>query len=274
MRPAESPAELSLPPDFSRLAWSYRDLIGQPKEHSPCRPIQTLSSSGNVNPLSQVIAVSATATATLESAQGADARWHLFINTGTGTMTVAGFVGSTSVATSTQYACIYAWCDGTAWYAFREDLATALGQISIATQASDYSQGTFTPVLAGAATAGTQTYTTQIGRYTKIGKQVFYTINIALSAKGGTTSGNMRVTGLPFAAVTAAGARWAVTVENAENWDLNVGAGRYTVSAAILSGNSRIELFEQGDNTTQVVLTDVDFGNTSALTLTGHYEAA
>ena len=64
---------------------------------------------------------------------------------------------------------------------------------------SDYEEGTWTPVIEGTTTAGTATYTTQIGRYTKIGNRVFVSFFVNYNSHTGT--GNMKVTGLPFAAV-------------------------------------------------------------------------
>ena len=61
----------------------------------------------------------------------------------------------------------------------------------------DYEEGTFTPTITGTTTAGTGTYSTQDGRYTKIGRVVNYQIYIIWSAHTGT--GNMDVSGLPFA---------------------------------------------------------------------------
>jgi hypothetical protein len=60
----------------------------------------------------------------------------------------------------------------------------------------DYEEGTFTPVIAGTTTAGSATYTRQAGVYTKIGNQVFYSIDVIYSAGNGT--GNLKITGLPF----------------------------------------------------------------------------
>lgn len=56
----------------------------------------------------------------------------------------------------------------------------------------DYKEGTWTPVVLGASSSGSATYTEQIGRYTKIGK----TVRFSLSAKYGshTGSGQMLVT--------------------------------------------------------------------------------
>ena len=63
---------------------------------------------------------------------------------------------------------------------------------------SDYEEGTWTPVFAGATTAGTYTYSDQIGRYTKIGRLVhvqFRLTNITTSSAG---SGAIHIQGLPF----------------------------------------------------------------------------
>ncbi|TPL40167.1 hypothetical protein [Mesorhizobium sp. B2-4-6] len=60
----------------------------------------------------------------------------------------------------------------------------------------DYEKGTFTPVLIGQTTAGTGTYTTQSGVYTKIGNVVTFAVTLIWSAHSGT--GGMQITGLPF----------------------------------------------------------------------------
>jgi hypothetical protein len=61
---------------------------------------------------------------------------------------------------------------------------------------NDYEEGTWTPVIVGATTAGTGTYTTQVGTYTKIGRVVYVRLQLAWSAHTGV--GNMSVLGLPF----------------------------------------------------------------------------
>ena len=61
----------------------------------------------------------------------------------------------------------------------------------------DYEEGTFTPTLVGLTTAGSGTYISRSGSYTKIGRQVTFLINIVTSSHTGT--GDMQITGLPFA---------------------------------------------------------------------------
>lgn len=86
---------------------------------------------------------------------------------------------------------------------------TAGGIIFPATQSSsangntldDYEEGTWTPVIGGAGGTSGQTYTTQEGRYIKIGSMVWVAFYALLSAKG-TITGNAQIQGLPFTAET------------------------------------------------------------------------
>lgn len=65
----------------------------------------------------------------------------------------------------------------------------------------DYEEGTFTPTVTGTATAGTATYTAQLGRYTKVGSLVTCTVRLNWSA--GTGTGNLLFSGLPFSNVSS-----------------------------------------------------------------------
>ena len=59
----------------------------------------------------------------------------------------------------------------------------------------DYEEGNFTPSFSNGISS--PTYSTQLGRYTKIGNMVLFSIH--LRANGGTaTSGHVTITGLPF----------------------------------------------------------------------------
>ena len=59
-----------------------------------------------------------------------------------------------------------------------------------------YEEGTWTPVIRGTTSPGVGTYTEQVGKYTRIGKRVFFTCNLDWTAHTGT--GAMRLGGLPF----------------------------------------------------------------------------
>lgn len=59
-----------------------------------------------------------------------------------------------------------------------------------------YLENTFTPTYIGSVTAGTTTYTTQVGEYTRIGRVVVATLNLVWTNATGT--GFARLGGLPF----------------------------------------------------------------------------
>lgn len=65
---------------------------------------------------------------------------------------------------------------------------------------ADYEEGTWTPTIAFATPGDTSiTYSQQNGKYTKIGRQVFFNVRVLTSAITWTTaSGVLRVLGLPF----------------------------------------------------------------------------
>jgi len=84
----------------------------------------------------------------------------------------------------------------------------------------DYEEGTFTPTLFGASTAGTTTYTSRAGIYTKIGRQVTVTVYITASAATGT--GELRIGNLPFTVIGSINYFAAAYVTS-----LNWGGGSY-----------------------------------------------
>ena len=66
-----------------------------------------------------------------------------------------------------------------------------------ANRLDDYEEGTFTPGVIGTTTDGSATYTDASGNYTKIGRVVHFEIFISWSS--GTGTGDLRVSGLPYA---------------------------------------------------------------------------
>jgi hypothetical protein len=82
----------------------------------------------------------------------------------------------------------------------------------------DYEEGTFTPIISGASTAGTGTYTTQVGRYTKIGRLVTFQLRVAWTAHTGT--GGVLVGGLPFTSSSVSNSQSSVTIGFFDNFAL------------------------------------------------------
>jgi hypothetical protein len=96
-----------------------------------------------------------------------------------------------------------------------------------------YEQGTFTPVAQGSSTAGTATYSTQTGQYTRIGNRVLFNLRIIYT--GGTGTGNMRVGGLPFTSNSAmAGAVVNIYAENLAGTALYIFAGQVAPNATYI----------------------------------------
>jgi len=86
----------------------------------------------------------------------------------------------------------------------------------------DYEEGTWTPVIAALSTQSPsdQSYSTQTGIYTKIGRQVHVSCRVDLSDKG-TLSGFLILNGLPFTVGSSNGNRgtgscpqWGATATN------------------------------------------------------------
>ena len=83
----------------------------------------------------------------------------------------------------------------------------------------DYEEGTFVPTVVGTTAAGTGTYSTNTGRYTKVGNLVTFQVFIDWTAHTGT--GNMKISNLPF-------------TNGAGLWACNVG---YSNGIALTAGN-------------------------------------
>lgn len=85
----------------------------------------------------------------------------------------------------------------------------------------DYEEGSWTPVIIGTTDSGAGTYTTRVGRYTKIGNRVTLDVHIAWTAHTGT--GNMRVGGLPYASTATASYRASAAIGSTHNLALTAG---------------------------------------------------
>jgi len=113
----------------------------------------------------------------------------------------------------------------------------------------EYRNTTFTPVIEGTTTAGTATYSAQVGRYTRMGNVVNFTLQLVWSGHTGT--GDLIVTGLPVASLDETGLEYTFSVSS--NGQLT-----YTDGDTLLS---RME-----KNSTQIILqTEDGAGNYTAV---------
>lgn len=134
----------------------------------------------------------------------------------------------------------------------------------------DYEEGTFTPVVQGASTAGAQTYSVQSGRYTKIGRLVFYEVMIRMTAKDGTTAGNISIGGLPFTSNNST-PRGNVAIGMYANIDLNTAGGLYSLIGEIVGNTTKIDLYSVGDNVAAAAIGDAAIAATTEISVGGHY---
>jgi len=118
---------------------------------------------------------------------------------------------------------------------------------------NDYEEGTFTPTVTGASTAGTTTYTTQAGVYTKIGREVTAHASIRYTATTG--SGFLLIGGFPFSFPSPTrGCIGAVEVSG-----LNWSAGTHLV-IAVEEGTSYGYIFcnaDDADRTAQSITNEI-----------------
>jgi hypothetical protein len=89
----------------------------------------------------------------------------------------------------------------------------------------DYEEGTWTPVIGGSGGTSGQSYSSQAGRYIKVGKQVTVTFDVTLTNKGTITT-NVQIQGLPFTIQNSTGAGGVMSLY----WE-NLGANRVALIA-------------------------------------------
>jgi hypothetical protein len=127
---------------------------------------------------------------------------------------------------------------------------------------ANYVTGTFTPVVEGTGTAGTGTYTTQSGTYTRIGNRVFVSFKVAWSAHTGV--GNLFITGLP---VTGASATARL--------DGSCAVGAYEVPAFVNLATSgaktgNLNIFDA--SALNPAYTTPTFWGAGSISMSGHYD--
>lgn len=123
-----------------------------------------------------------------------------------------------------------------------------------------YEEGTFTPEFAGSTTAGTYTYATRTGHYTRIGQMVNVTIKLTNISTTTAGVGNLNITGLPFA--SANNSSFACGSVVLDQFDIAAD----TVSVAVRNdpNTAILEIRETRDNLTDGALNVTDKSSGSA----------
>ena len=104
----------------------------------------------------------------------------------------------------------------------------------------DYEEGTWTPTYYGSSSAGTTTYNSRRGNYTKVGRLV--TVNADMSISSATGTGQVNIGGFPFTSATGTQGR-CVPMLNNVNWT----GGTYLVMY-MFESNTVCEVFYIGDD--------------------------
>lgn len=124
----------------------------------------------------------------------------------------------------------------------------------------DYEEGTFTPTITFGG-GSSVTYATQLGTYTKIGRAVSFNLQLVLASRS--SSGNVQVLGLPFAAPNDFARTVAVRLSGS--------LGSIAVCQGYVNQSDTSITLEKLVAGTSTMITDTDIGGTAQITLSGNY---
>tara|TARA_B100000212_G_scaffold212219_1_gene160377 strand:- start:924 stop:1688 length:765 start_codon:yes stop_codon:yes gene_type:complete len=110
----------------------------------------------------------------------------------------------------------------------------------------DYETGTWTPVIGGSTTTGTASYSTQLGRYTKIGNLVHLVGYVNWSGLNGT--GNLVIYNIPFVTTETGTNYEALAAQGVMHSAFSLGTGFTDVCLyyPAHSGNNYLNFFQTG----------------------------
>lgn len=127
----------------------------------------------------------------------------------------------------------------------------------------------WTPVLAGLTTPGTQTYATQVGYYVTIGPLVFYSFNVVLSALDGATAGQIIIDGLPFPCNARTGYQSPATIGAVSN--ITFSAGKSMLGGTVFTSVSYVLLRQAGSGVASSSVQPTNLAANSGITGSGFY---
>ncbi|HDZ37970.1 MAG TPA: hypothetical protein ENH62_06760 [Marinobacter sp.] len=128
----------------------------------------------------------------------------------------------------------------------------------------DYEEGTFTPTVVFTGGSGTITYTIQSGFYTKIGRSVFFSVDI-LTASIASRTGSMSIEALPFTSASNSG-----TINMGFSSGLAIPAG-YTLTGIVAGTSARIEMYLWDGTSGPSRVQETEWTNSGRAILTGYY---
>ena len=134
----------------------------------------------------------------------------------------------------------------------------------------DYEEGSYSPIIGGDGGTSGQSYTTQVGRYTKIGNLVHVQGIVTLSAKG-TITGNAMLGALPFTTQNTTSLNGAIHI----GYFQNMGTSFVTVSCYIVPNTTYgLLVAATGAATSLSALSTTNIADTTQLIFGGTYQTA
>lgn len=141
--------------------------------------------------------------------------------------------------------------------------------VNFAAENNDFAERTYSPVVTGSSTAGTGTYTIQYGRWRRIGKIVFFRVELAVAA-GHTGTGMIQI-GLPTLAASAPNNEQTTVSLAASGVSTTGGQIGLINPALIVSGNGAVRCYHTQTGTlAQTVIPAGAF----TVNVSGFYQAA
>lgn len=127
---------------------------------------------------------------------------------------------------------------------------------------STYTAGTWTPAFAGTGTAGTFTYSAQVGSYEQIGRMIIARFVLATSSASVSPTGTLNITGLPVTSGATANDNGACSLDLFNGW---TGAAGYTQLAANIQPSATVfALIDNGSGKSAVATPASEFNFTGA----------
>ena len=151
----------------------------------------------------------------------------------------------------------------------RFDYASALFQGSgYSGKVSLHVSGAWTPILRGASTAGTQTYSIQYGKRWIKGNICHYTATVHLSNKDAATAGSIQIAGFPETSINTTNQFAPATI----GYNGNITYTGYTnISGAVLPNTAYVTLYKNGSGVGVATLGAADISSTTQISVSGWY---
>ena len=143
--------------------------------------------------------------------------------------------------------------------------ASSASGVTVTSEIVDhYEEGTWTPTLEN---AGSTTYSTQNGKYTRIGNVVYVTATIIINSHDNSATSVTGFQGLPYPN-SSNGQTVVFHIAGNENWDTDLRTNNLT--GWLTNGSSTIRIYKNsGNNLNSISVNDI--GNNGELFVTGHY---